>query len=137
VTGRRTCAGITKAGAACRARAVLADGYCSAHSPTRAVDMAELGSRGGKRSVEARREQAKSLRQRIAEKLEADADEIYDAFRNAWREGDWHAAVAAFNQAFGSPPVAIVGDEERPVSFQVVSAFAAGVGTAGEIEGGN
>lgn len=64
---------------------------------------AETRRRGALAANAVRSERAKPLRQRFAEKLEADADELYGSFKRAWRADDWKAADAAINQAFGKP----------------------------------
>lgn len=63
----------------------------------------ETRMKGTLRSAEVRAERAKSLRQRFAEKLDEDAEELYDSFKRAWLGPDWRAADAAITQAFGKP----------------------------------
>ena len=113
-----TCAGRRRDGERCTSRILLEDGFCISHSPAvEQTALAEQKREAGIASGEARRELGKTVRQRFAERLEADADEIYDTFRSAWREGDWRAADAAISQALGRPPQAIVGDDTQPVKF--------------------
>lgn len=131
------CAGTTRAGNPCRSR-ILVDGvYCMAHSKTLGADMAALGGKGGLASGETRREQAKSIRQRLAERLEENVDLVWAAFEDGLRSDDERvrivAATSVLAEAFGKPAVTLVGEEERPVAFQIVSAFAAG----NEIEAGD
>jgi hypothetical protein len=124
----RACAGVRKRdGAPCGSRVVLDDGYCPAHSPTRGVEMAELGRVGGLASGEVRREQAKTVRDRLREKVEENTDRIwtvYDQAMNATAgdgEADHRARLASvegvLSQAYGRPPVAIIGDADKPVTF--------------------
>jgi hypothetical protein len=84
-----------------------------------------MGRKGGIASGITRRERGKSVRQRLAEKLEADADSIYQAFRTAYLAGDYKAAEAALNQGFGRPPqdVELSGPGGGPVEITLVSAF--------------
>lgn len=123
----RTCAGVTTKGDACRSRAVGTDGFCNMHSPTRKVDPVEMGRRGGKRSGEIRLEQGRSVRDRIREKVEAEAERIWLAFDAGLRSDDERVRVgtaqAALAEAYGRPAQAIVGDPDKPVSFELISAF--------------
>jgi hypothetical protein len=79
----RACSALNRRGEPCRARAVLADGFCSMHSPARAVSAAELGRKGGLASGEVRREQGRSVRERLRKKVEAEADEVWRVYRQA------------------------------------------------------
>jgi hypothetical protein len=83
---------------------------------------AEERRRGAIRANEVRRERGKSMRERFAEKLEADAEELYAVFKRAWEGGDWKAAQAALNQAFGRPPQSVaIGSDPEPVQIIVGS----------------
>jgi hypothetical protein len=88
----------------------------------------EAGRRGGIRSGEVRREQGKTVRERLREKIEADVELIWKAFEAGLRSDDDRAKLAAaigvLAEAYGRPSVQVVGDAERPVSFRLVSAFA-------------
>lgn len=128
-TGTRTCAGTTKAGGACQSWIVGDDGYCAMHSPSLAVDPAELGRRGGLASGEVRREQAKSVRDRLREKVEEEFQTIAEAFDAGLSSEDERVRVltaqALLAEAYGKPAVAIVGDEERPIVFATLLGRAA------------
>jgi hypothetical protein len=123
-------------GAPCRSRVVLEDGFCPAHSPTRGLEMAELGRAGGLASVEARRELGKTVRERLRDRVEAEADKIWRVYRDAFdAEGgdgdpDHRARLASVEgvlaQAYGRRPQAIVGDDGQPLKFVLESAFARG-----------
>ena len=123
----RTCVGTTKAGEPCRSRIVGSDGFCWYHSPTRPIDIVEQGRRGGLASGVKRREQAKSVRDRLREKVEADFETIWSAFEIGLESDDERnrlaAAVAVLAEAYGRPPQAIIGDPDAPVRFELVSAF--------------
>jgi signal transduction histidine kinase len=73
----RSCGGTNKAGESCRSVAVGADGFCSLHSPTRRVDPAQLGRRGGIASGKARREQARRVREGVEQsRVQAEVDTL-------------------------------------------------------------
>jgi hypothetical protein len=79
------------------------------------------------RSAEARRQAGRTVRQRLAEKIEADADKLYAAFQKAYREGDWRAADAVLTQAFGRPAAELeltLGAGSAPMQVVVESCFA-------------
>lgn len=124
----RTCAGTRKSGGPCSSRILLEDGFCSAHSPTRGVDMAALGRTAGVASGEARRELGKTVRERLREKVEDNVELIWTAFESGLTSDDERtqivAATAALAEAYGRPPQAIVGDPERPVAFVLESLLA-------------
>lgn len=91
-----------------------------------------MGRVGGKRSVETRRERGKSVRERIAERVEAEFEKFWTAFDGAvvaTTDGApdhrvrLEAARSALAEAYGRPPQAIVGDSDKPVTFRLVSAF--------------
>lgn len=119
------CRGVNQRGEPCRSRIVLEDGYCSAHSKLASVSQAELGRRGGIASGEVRRDQAKSVRDRLREKIEEQFELVWDAFESGLLSEDQRArvtaAVAALDQAYGRPPQSIVGDDEQPVTFVLAS----------------
>src|SRR5262249_59548285 len=93
----------------------------------------ETRRKGALRANEVRRERAKSFRQRLAEKLEAEADEVFQSFARAYREGDWRAAQAIIREAFGQPAQhfegnqtvtvvvpSVVPPQDEPVEAEVV-----------------
>jgi hypothetical protein len=90
-------------------------------------DPAELGRLGGIRSGEVRREQGKSVREKLREKVEANADKLWSAFEaglNSNDPGEKRAsAVAVLAEAYGRPPQALIGDPDQPLSFELVSGF--------------
>lgn len=131
----RRCAGTRKRdGAPCQSRIVGADGFCSLHSPTRKVDPVELGRRGGLESGETRREQAKSVRDRLRERVEEQVELVWSAFLDGLQATTEDgaadvrtrvgAAQALLAEAYGRPPQAIVGDPEKPVAFVLDSLLA-------------
>lgn len=133
------CAGSRKDGAPCRHRGVGEDGWCPVHRPGAGQDLVELGRAGGLASGAVRREQAKSVRDRLRERVEERFEEVWSAFEDglsALTDGEpdartrLAAATALLSEAYGKPAVAITGDADRPLSFIVQSAFAA----AGEDE---
>jgi hypothetical protein len=125
----RVCAALNRRGEPCRARAVLADGFCSMHSPARVASPQELGRRGGLASGEVRREQGRSVRDRLRERVEAEADEVWRVYRQAMDaaaddgDPDHRARLASVEgvlaQAYGRPAATIVGEDDRPLSFRV------------------
>lgn len=121
----RACKATTKAGNPCRSPTVGADGFCAMHSPAKGLDPSAMGRLGAERSIETRREQAKSVRDRLREQVEANADRIWDAFSTGLDSEDERtrigAAQAALAEAYGRPAQAIVGDPDKPVSFELVS----------------
>jgi hypothetical protein len=110
---RSICKGQTKAGNACRSTLVGPDGYCTVHSPSKAFDPIETGRRGGRRSGIVRSGQAKSVRERIAERLEAEADKIAKVYLDAMQATDADGvpehrvrlmgADSGLAQAYGKP----------------------------------
>lgn len=74
-----------------------------------------------------RREQGKSVRDRLRDKVEADFEKLWRAFESGLASDDERtriaAAVAVLAEAYGRPPQAIVGDPDEPVTFRLVSAF--------------
>lgn len=131
---RRPCSGLRKNGEPCRHRGVAADGWCPVHRPGTGQDLVELGRAGGRASVEVRREQAKSVRDRLRERVEDRFEDVWSAFEDglvALSDGEpdartrLAAATALLSEAYGKPAVAITGDADRPLSFIVQSAFAA------------
>lgn len=128
---RRTCPASNRRGEPCRSRVILADGYCAAHSSLAPGTPKELGRKGGIASGEVRREQAKSVRDRLREKVEAEADEVWRVFRDAFDavdgegDADHRARLSSVEgvlaQAYGRPPQAIVGDGDQPVTFVLAS----------------
>jgi Family of unknown function (DUF5763) len=110
---RPTCKGLRKNGKPCRSTAIGPDGYCPLHGDSPRLDPAELGRKGGVRSGQSRRELGKSVRQRLQEKVEEHAEEIWQAYyggltaTNAEGEPDararFQAADALLAQAYGKP----------------------------------
>ena len=90
------------------------------HSPVRAASPQELGRKGGLASGEARREQGKSVRDRLRERVEEQFDLVWSAFEAGLLSDDERArvaaAVAALDQAYGRPPVSIEGGDQ-PVAI--------------------
>ena len=125
----RTCIGETKAGEACKSRIVGSSGFCWYHDPERPVDVVEQGRRGGLRSGEKRREQAKSVRDRLREKVEKEFRTIEDAFNAGLSSEDERVRVftaqALLAEAYGKPAIAIVGEEDRPLVFATLLGRAA------------
>jgi hypothetical protein len=128
----RRCAGVCEGdGAPCRSRRVGEDGWCFAHRPGARAELAQRGRQGGLVSGQVRREQAKSVRDRLREKVEAEADEIWRVYRDAFDatdsegDSDHRARLASVEgvlaQAYGKPAQAIVGDAEQPVTFVLAS----------------
>ena len=127
----RVCAGVNRQGEPCKSRILLEDGFCPAHSTLASTTQAELGRRGGISSGEIRREQARSIRDRLREKLEAEADQVWRVYRDAFDasggdgDPDHRARLASvegvLSQAYGRPPQSIVGDGEQPVTFVLAS----------------
>lgn len=119
----RACPGTTKLGERCRVPPHLLgeDGYCNRHAPDRAIDPAELGRRGGLASGEVRREQSKSIRDRLREKVEEQFELVWSAFEAGLLSDDERArviaAVQVLDQAYGKTPQAIIGDPDQPVTF--------------------
>jgi hypothetical protein len=101
------------------------------HSPGRVASPQELGRKGGFASGEVRREQAKSVRDRLRERVEAEADEVWRVYRQAMDaaaddgDPDHRARLASVEgvlaQAYGRPATTIVGDGEQPVTFVLAS----------------
>jgi hypothetical protein len=126
VPSRRSCAASNRRGDPCRATSIGDDGFCAMHSPTRQVSAAELGRKGGLASGEVRREQAKSVRDRLREKVEAEADEVWRVYRDAFDaksgdgDADHRARLASVEgllaQAYGRPPMSIEGGDQ-PVAI--------------------
>src|SRR5256885_14346335 len=78
----RTCRGTRKDGESCRSTAVGHDGYCALHAASPRLNAAELGRKGGIRSVQVRREQAKSVRDRLRDQVEQEFELVWGAFRD-------------------------------------------------------
>jgi hypothetical protein len=78
-----------------------------------------------------RRELGKGVRERFAEKLDKEADGLFQSFKSAWQRGDYRAAEAVLNQAFGRP--AAEGEEQGSggVTIHIESAFFAKPGNEG------
>lgn len=105
-----SCAGINRAGEPCGSPIVGPQGFCGAHG---GQDMRAIGSTGGTRSGEARRLRAMSAERLLAERIAADVDLTYRAYRAAIDKGDWDAAEATLAQAFGRPVADMVDDSNR------------------------
>ena len=112
-TPNPTCKGRTRAGSACRSTVLRADGYCGVHSPSTTFDPVETGRQGGKRSGEVRRDQAKSVRDRLRDKVEANAETVWAAFFDGLTatttdgspdfRARFHAASSLLAEAYGKP----------------------------------
>lgn len=129
-----TCAGVRKRdGAACRSKILLEDGYCHLHSPTAAVDHVAFAREAGVKSGESRREAAKTVRQRLRQKVEEHVEDVWAAFRDALTATDDEgapdmrtrlvAAQALLAESYGKPAITLEGNEEKPLRFIVRSAF--------------
>jgi len=129
---RRTCNGVRKDGQPCRATAVADDGFCFAHGSSPEL-LAEVRRKAGVRSGETRREQAKSVRDRLREKVEEEFEKVWQAFADSLEavtpDGakDFRARCAAAQavliEAYGRPAQAIIGDVDKPLQFILQSAF--------------
>ncbi len=124
-----TCRGTRRDGEPCSSRIVRADGYCRVHSPALSSEaLVEQTRQASARGVARRREQAKTVRDRLREKVEADFETLWSAFESGLVSDDERtrlaSAVALLAEAYGRPPVAIVGDPDRPVSFVLDSLLA-------------
>lgn len=121
------CGAPRKNGEPCQSRILLEDGLCNLHSPTSTVDPAAIGRIGGLNSVETRREQSKSVRDRLRERVEENVDRIWAAFESGLASDDERvqivAATSLLAEAYGKPAVAITGGDQ-PVTFQLVSLLA-------------
>jgi hypothetical protein len=127
----RVCPGVTRSGKSCRSTILLDDGRCVVHSTLSLETPIERGQRGGLASGEVRREQAKSVRDRLREKVETEAEEVWRVYRDAFDaqtgqgEADHRARLASVEgvlaQACGRPAQTIVGDGEQPMTFVLAS----------------
>lgn len=92
-----------------------------------AVDPTAFGAAGGHASVETRREQAKSVRDLLRDKVENDFDRVWAAFESALVSDDERTqlagAVALLAEAYGKPAIAISGGD-KPVRLELVSLLA-------------
>jgi hypothetical protein len=90
------------------------------HSSSSPATPADRGRKGGLASGEVRREQAKSVRDRLREKVEEQFELVWAAFEAGLLSEDERArvaaAVAALDQAYGRPPVSIEGGDQ-PVAI--------------------
>ncbi len=93
------CSALTKAGKPCRSTSVGEDGLCAYHGGRTRLDSVEAGKKSG----EKRREMAKSLRQRLADAVEAEAETLIKAYLKGARDGDWRAADALITRVHGKP----------------------------------
>ena len=95
--------------------------------------VAEVNRRGGLRSGEVRREQAKSVRERLKEKVEANVELVWQAYHDGLTattpdgtpdyRARFNAADAVLNQTHGKPAQSLVIDEApRTIVFR--TAFA-------------
>ena len=64
----------------------------------------EERAKGRAAALAKRREMGRTVRERFAQKLEREADALFKAFSDAYQAGDWKAAEAILNQAFGRTP---------------------------------
>ena len=81
----------------------------------------ETRRKGAERTNEIRREQAKSFRQRLAEKLDERAEEVIQGLLAAGKD-DWRASVAAIEQAHGKPTAALEVNGQMEVTNPDVAA---------------
>lgn len=79
---------------------------------------AETRRKGAYASLAVRRENAKTFRQRLGEKLDEQADDLIAAAVRAGNEGDWRATVALVEQAFGKAPERVAVDHAGTVSIE-------------------
>jgi hypothetical protein len=131
VPSPRVCTAMKQSGEPCRSRILLEDGRCWVHSSLSSATPVERGQKGGLVSGEVRREQARSVRDRLRDRVEAEADEVWRVYRDAFDatddEGgaDHRARLASVEgvlaQAYGRPATTIVGDGEQPVTFVLAS----------------
>jgi hypothetical protein len=89
----------------------------------------ETAREAQRRSAEARRQNARSARERLGKLLDKDLAEIYDAYRRGWRSQSdtaYRAADAAMSQIYGRPPTELElrAGEAGSVSITLESAFA-------------
>jgi hypothetical protein len=127
----RLCPAVKRNGETCRSPILLNDGRCWVHSTAASGSPAERGQKGGLASGEVRREQARSVRDRLRERVEAEAEEIWRVYREAFDaavgdgDPDHRARLASVEgvlaQAYGRPPQSIVGDSDEPVTFVLAS----------------
>jgi hypothetical protein len=97
------------------------------------LDPVENGRKGGVRSGEVRREQSKSVRERLRERVEEEFELVWAALRDGLEAvgdaGDPDArtrilaAQAVLAEAYGRPPQALIGDPDAPIKFVLESAF--------------
>lgn len=82
--------------------------------------------RGAERTNQIRRERGKSVRERFADRLQSDADKLYDTFIKATEQGDWRGAQALMAEAFGRPAsqVELTGRLDNTLSIEVKSSLA-------------
>jgi hypothetical protein len=140
----RFCAAVKRSGKPCRSRILLEDGRCWVHSVLSTGTPVERGQKGGLVSAQVRREQAKSVRDRLRDKVEAEAELIWRVYREAFDaavgdgDPDHRARLASVEgvlaQAYGRPPQAIVGDGEQPVTFVLASLLQPAALAAFELE---
>src|SRR4051812_13560894 len=101
------CRGATKAGEPCRSTSVGPSGYCAYHDGKTRLGTADGARVAAQKSAEVRKakaeERKKTLKDLLAEKLEAHADEIVGCFLENVREGDWRAADAFVTRVYGRP----------------------------------
>ena len=79
----------------------------------------------GEKAAARRRELGSSVRERLAEHLQADADAIYKVFADAIKAGDYKAAESALNQEFGRPLQEGGEHGSSGVTIHIESAFIA------------
>ena len=108
-------------GEPCTSWILLEDGYCSVHSPTHGKDMVEFGRRAGDHVGQARREKAKTVRDKLRDWVEANVERIVDAIESGLDSEDERVRIATveklLDQAYGRPAVSLIGDPDQPVVF--------------------
>lgn len=112
--GEPRCRGTRKDGEPCGAwQQVDHHGYCRVHSRSSTFDSVETGRRAGKKSGERRRELAKTARELLRERVEAERDRVWNAYSGALEaetadglpdhRARYQAASALLAEAYGKP----------------------------------
>lgn len=111
--GKPPCKGRRKDGQLCRSTLTDGDGFCVQHSPTKRFDPRESGRKGGLKSGETKRKRAKTGRDFLREKVEANSERIWRVYSEALDSetpdgrpdvrARYQAAGDLLNQALGRP----------------------------------
>lgn len=137
---KRTCAGTRKDGQACNSTVTDPNGYCFAHGRS-PKQVSANARRAAERSAEVRREQVKSVRDRLRERVEEQFELIWSALRDGLEavgsDGDpdartrISAAQAVLAEAYGRPAqatkVELTGVEDAPVQMEVAGGRITGI----------